>query len=231
MKKITPILSLFSLVCCIDAAQAMPVQYQFVATHTKELNADLTPALSNLFADGTVITTTFSFDSTTPASLINHPASSDFQSFGAYSYYSGSIGNFAGEVGGYGFSAASGGTVVANTNPGDPTIFDGVFNQTGGTGSGFSGFTIDDFSLIGVIAYSVGLNNYLSDQSLPTSLTAGPINNGVNLVFENAEHTKRTVAFWGASISQVASVTEPSSFALLGAGLIGMLTFNRRRVR
>lgn len=230
MKKITPILSLFSLVCCIDAVQASPMQYQFTATYSQELNADSTPAPTHLFAAGTSITTTFAFDSSTPVTQTNL-TSIGFQQFGLYSYYSGSLSNISGAVAGYSFSANSGSTVVANSNPGDPTFFDGVFNQIGETGSGFSGFSIDNFNLIGVVAYSVGVNNYLPNQSLPATLTNGPVNTGVNLIFENVEHARHTVTFWGGAVTQVASVPEPSSVALLGAGLIGMLTFNRRRVR
>lgn len=204
------------------------MQYQFTATYSQDLNADSTPASSHLFTAGTSITTTFAFDSDTPATLTNL-SSSGLQQFGLYSYYSGSLSNISGEVAGYSFSANTGSTVVANSNPGDPTFLDGVFNQIGETGSGFSGFSIDNFNLIGVVAYSVGINNYLPNQLLPATLTNGPVNTGVNLMFENTEHTKRTVTFWGGAVTQVASVPEPSSVTLLCAGLLGTFMFNRRR--
>lgn len=218
-----------------SSVHATPIRYEFIGTHSAELNAaDLSIASDYLFADGTAINASFYYDSATPALLTNQLDSGDLQPFGLLSIYGNSISNLSGSVDGYTLSAATGTTIVGNSDVGDPTFLDGVFNLAGtingsDVGTGFNGFELNGYTLTSSNIFSIGFNDYLSNQSLPGELTSGPINTGLNLIFADANHNERIVQFFGASISPVASVPEPASLSLITAGIAGLLIYKRRR--
>jgi len=214
---------------------ATPVKYEFVGTHFAEVNAtDLSLVSDYLFTDGTVVNASFFYDSNTPALLSNQVDSGDLQPFGLLSIYANSTSNISGSIDGYSFSADTGTTIVGNSNVGDATFLDGVFNIAGTingdvVGTGFSGFELNGYTLTSSNIFSVGFNDYLADQSLPATLTNGPLNTGLNLIFADANHNERIVQFFGGDIKPVASVPEPSPLWLLMAGMLGLFGFSRYR--
>jgi hypothetical protein len=231
MKQIGTWIGLLLALSVGTAANAMSVQYQLTATHTQELvwnGSQNVPAGSGfLFADGTPVSVSFSYDAATPATSTNNVGVSDLSSYGHNSYYTGSLTGISGSVLGYSFSSGHGDTVVADSSFSDPTSSDGIFHQTGrfaNSGSpafsSLSGFSIGDFTLIGVAAYIVGPKTLFPDQSLPTTLSgAGAANTGVNLLFVNSTGAYRTAQFWNGTI---APVPLPAAFLFFASGLAGL---------
>jgi hypothetical protein len=211
-------------------AEAAPAQYAFHAQYTVEGNSDLSPVTNPLFHKGDSISGSFLFDASAPAVATNVPGTGLLAQFGQYSVYLGSILQLTGTAGIHNFSADTGSTLVANST----NQFDGVFNLAGTlngdtAGTGFSGFAIDGFSLKSFNLFNVGGQYELSSQSLPSTLTLGPINAGIDLVFEDAEHRERTVMF--RSYVDVAEVPVPAAGWMFGATLAGLLRVARRTQR
>ena len=211
-------------------ANAAPVQYQITATHAAELIWNGTQSVQTfsnyLFADGTTISATFFYDSTTVATSSNNVGVYDLSNYGLNSYYTGSITNFSGVVSGHTFSSATGDTVVADSSA-NSYGGDGIFHQAGLAANPASpaytslqGFSIGDFTLVNIGTYVVGPNSFLSDQSLPTTLgnTSGG-NTGFNLIFRDSAGNYRTAAFWGGNI---APVPLPSSVLFFISGLASL---------
>lgn len=239
MKKITALSStrkmtvfaaaaIFGLAAAV--AEAAPTQYAFHAQYTIEGNSDLSPVTNPLFHSGDSIAGSFLFDASAPAVVTNVPGTGLLAQFGQYSVYLGSILQLTGVAGTHSFSADTGSTLVANST----SQFDGVFNLAGTVngdtvGTGFSGFTIDGFALKSFNLFNVGESNHLSSQSLPSTLTLGPFNAGIDLIFEDAEHRERTVMF--RSYVDVAEVPVPAAGWMFGAALAGLLRAARRTQR
>lgn len=210
-------------------AEAAPVQYQINATYNGELiwnGAQNVPTPSFLFANGTTISATFFYDSSTVATSTNNPGVFDLSLYGLNSYYTGSVTNFSGSVLGHTFSSATADTIVANSNSNG---MDGVFHEAGRAANPASpaytalqGFSLGDYSLVSMVAYVVGANTFLSDQSLPATLTNSNSiggNTGLNLSFRDSAGNYRTATFWGGNI---APVPLPSAALFFLSGLIGL---------
>jgi hypothetical protein len=217
------------------AANALPVTYQFAGLHTREVTGAnvLVDSANYLFTAATPIVFTFTYDRDTAVTVSNVPTTGALVPYGRMSSYADSLSNISGTVGGYSFSATAGDTTVANSNPGDATLSDGIFNMIGTfaggpVGSGFSGFTIGDFALISAAQYSIGSSGYLPDQSLP-NLSNGQFNTGVNLVFADSGNNQRIVQFWNGNIAPVSSVPLPAAAWLFGGALLGLAGVGRRR--
>ena len=199
----------------IPAANATPVLYEFSASVFGEqdvLTGDPIADVDQLFADGTAVGGSFLYDAAT-AALATNVVIPNLLDFGLFSVYPGSVTGFSADIGGNGFSAAVASTIVGNSNPGDATFADGYFIlagdfPSGPVGSGFSGFSIGDFTLIGLTFFGVGGNDFLSDQSLLDPLVPGSLNTGINLVFEDSAGTQRRVQSFPGTIA--ISYTAPS---------------------
>jgi hypothetical protein len=223
---------LIGLMGCVGAVQATPLQYAFYASEISEWdgNGYTVNAADRLFATPVTISGAFSYAADAPPLFVDAPASGDLAGFGSFSYYYGSLSNLSGNVGSYLFSAASGSTLVADSNASNG-VNDGVFNLFGTIngiveGTGFSGFSIGGFNLLSVNVYNIGGVNYLGSQSLPTHLSRGSIS-AIDLVFEDDNHVQRKVRFWG-DFSPV-PVPVPAAAWLFGSGLIGLAGVTGRR--
>lgn len=235
MKKTAAFSAAFIFGIAASAAHAAPQQYSFYAQYTNEQNADYTPVTDRLFDNGTVISGTFYFDTSAALVLSNAPATGDLSGYGLYSVYWGSLQQLSAQVGGHVFSADTGSTLVANSKDDTPTARDGVFNIAGNlngddVGTGFAGFSTGGFTLTSANIYSIGWQDYLGDQSLPHALTQGPINTGINLIFEDAAQHERTVLFWYATLAPT-PVPLPATGWLFGAALAGLLRTHRKNRR
>lgn len=224
--------SLVALMGCISTAEAAPQQYAFYASKVDEFDGNgyaVNPA-DYLFSTSATVFGSFTYTTNVPPLFTDVPATGDLAGYGHISYYFGSLSDFVGNVGSYTFSAASGSTLVANSNAGDG-VNDGVFNLFGTVGgnvqgSGFNGFSIGGFNLLSVNIYSVAGVDYLTSQALPAHLSTSSSINGIRLTFENDDHNQRTAVFVGPQLS---SVPVPAAAWLFGSGLIGLLGVNARR--
>ena len=230
MKKII-FAAAFSLATTVT--HALPVQYEFAGAHLGEYNADFSGASDYLFTDGTAVNINFFYDNSAPATMTDVADSGDLQPFGLLSIYGGSTSNFVGNVDGQAFGAATGSTIVGNSNSGDATFLDGVFNVAGNlngndVGTGFFGFEVNGYSLKSLNIFYAGFMDMLSDQSLPAELSnPAP---GLYLIFADANNNERVVNFAGSSLTKIpAQVPEPSSSVLLAGGLLGVAAFKHRR--
>jgi hypothetical protein len=227
--------TIFAVALCLTTTvvHAIPVHYEFAGSHLGEYNTDFSAASDYLFADGTSVNISFFYDNNTPATLTNVADGGDLQPFGLLSIYGGSTSNFVGNVDGQGFSAATGTTIVGNSNAGDTTFLDGVFNVAGNlngneVGTGFAGFDINGYSLKSLNIFYAGFMDLLSDQSLPPELSSPTP--GLYLIFADANNNERIVNFAGSVLQKVPTpVSEPSSLVLLAGGLFGLAAFRHRR--
>lgn len=211
-------------------ANATPIQYAFYANLILEQNAYNLPAL---LAPGTAISGHFSFEPDAAAVLTNAADPGALSDYGLYSIYFGAIQQLSGHVGSHAFSATSGSTLVANSDIGGSTAHDGVFNIAGNlngdeVGTGFTGFSIDGFTLKSFNLFSVGGQHYLSSQALPGELTQGDINTGINLIFQDAQQRERTLMFWTAEITPV---PVPAAAWLFGTAIAGLAAAGRKARR
>jgi hypothetical protein len=223
-----------TLVAAATTAQAGIIQYQFSGTYVGESNVDQSVVAANdyLFGAGTLLASTFFYDNSAAAIATNVQDSGGLATFGLFSAYDGAISAVEGSVEGYGFNSVSGITLVANSNPGDTTYLDGVFNLIGSVnadglqaGTGFQGFALGDYTLQGVNFFRTGDANYLPSQALPDTLSNSIYGAGAYLTFADTQHNVRMVQFSGA----IAEVPEPASGVLLGSGLIGLILSRRKR--
>lgn len=228
--------TLNALTCTLAAltfsaiAHAAPVQYQITAAYNGEWiwnGTQSVPTSNFLFTSGTTISATFFYDATTAATSTNNPGQYDLAPYGLNSYYTGSITSFAGSVSGHTFSAATGDTLVGDSNTSSTTGRDGVFHEAGRATNASSpaytslqGFSLGDYTLVSMVAYAVGPNTFLSNQSLPSTLTnAIGGNTGLNLSFQDSTGTYRTATFWNGTVT---AVPLPTSALLFLSGLVGL---------
>lgn len=220
----------------VGSAGATPIQYSFSAAHTYEVNADHTTPANYLFANGTVLSGHFGFERSAPAVLTNASDPGALSGYGLYSIYFGAVQQLTAQVDGHIFLADTGSTLVANSDSGGSTPYDGVFNIAGNlngdeVGTGFSGFSLDGFTLKSFNLYSIGWPNYVLSQALPVGLSNGPLSTGINLIFEDTEHREREVNFWGSANIVPSPVPVPAAGWLFGAAITGLIQASRRKAR
>lgn len=213
-----------------NTANAAPLQYAFSGKLVFEQDAYNLP---DLMSPGTGIFGHFSFEPDTAAVLTNAADPGALSDYGLYSVYFGAIQQLSGQVGGHAFSAASGSSLVANSDVGGATAYDGVFNIAGNlngdeVGTGFIGFSIDGFTLKSFNLFSVGGQHYLSSQALPGELSQGEINTGINLIFEDAQQRERTLIF---RVVEITPVPVPAAAWLFGTAIAGLAAAGRRKAR
>jgi|GEM_PF-940656 len=220
------------------AVQTAPLQYQFSAMHLGELvpagdgNYTLVAESEYLIANGVTTSGTFFYDNSVNA-FATDLYDIEFAAFGRFSVYDSAATRIDGSIAalGYGYGATSGYTVVANSNQGERTDMDGVFNTAGSfngssAGAGFHGFSIGDYTLVSLNIFTLGPFDYLADQALPDTLRDGGFNTGVNLIFKDSQQQMRVVQFYAGSL---APVPGPTSGLLLGSGLLALASSARRR--
>lgn len=236
MNKLAVLASSLLITVSSISAHATPTQYEFnVPVYAGETNLDGSSIASGdyLFAAGTTISGTFSFDSALLPTASNLPPNGEFGPTGPYSIYQGAVQNLSGAVGGHTFSAASGDTVVADSNPVADHTVDGVFNRAGkfnggNIGTGFSGFTLGAYTLVSFDLYTIGSQTYLSSQALPSPLTNGEFVTGANLIFEDESHNQRMVEFGFGNIA-LTEVPLPATAWLFGSSALVLLGRSRKR--
>lgn len=226
MNKYTVFASAFLAAASMNSF-ASPALYTFNAPiFASEVNNDST----DIFDATATIAGTFWYDADTPATAINQ-TSVDLGTTGPYSFYNGSIQNLSAVVAGQGFSATTGGTYI-----GDASGFSGldaVFNRAGQNGSdivgtGFSGFTLGNYHLIGFDLYSYSLATTFASQALPSPLSNGDVVTAVNLVFADGDNNQRLVQFGIADI-QLAEVPLPAGAWLFGSAALVLFGRSRKR--
>ncbi len=202
-------------------ANAVPVQYQISGTYSNYYFPGYFP-----FADGTTVSATFFYDPNTPLTSTDNVDLTGYGDLANYSYYTGSITQLTGSVLNHAFSADSADTLVQNCLPTRCATEQGlVFNLAGNVAkpesaaySSLQGFTIDDFSLVGMQIAILYPSTFI-DQSLPASLThPHPLISLLELRFENSLGETRNTSFGG----QITPVPLPGSFVLFASGLIGL---------
>jgi hypothetical protein len=230
MKKFRILVSL-ALLMGSAAAHAAISQYQFTGFLYVETTADFTPVppADYLFSSAATISGTLNYNTDATTILSNVTPTGDLSVFGPYSLYAGTIGNLTGVAGGHAFSADSGSSIVANSNPGD-TTYDGVLNLAGTfdgnvVGAGFSGFSMGDFNLVSFNLWSTSSSGILSSQSLPGTLANGNIATGIYLIFENSVHEQRIVGF----ITDITPVPLPSTIWFMGSALVGLASIRNKK--
>lgn len=210
-------------------ASAAPVQYQVTGTHAIEFDGSHAPIGLNdyLFANGTSIGLTFSYD----ASGAANGSSYFYAPYGSFTLYN-SAANFVGSVAGHQFGATTGATGTLNdASPVPGYVFDGVVNVAGnvdnaGTsyGSGFQGFTIGGYTLVGFNFYTLSGSNYLSSLALPGQLSNGG-ETAIVLTFVDGNNVARNAVF----TANIAAVPVPAAAWLFASGLLGLATTRRAR--
>jgi hypothetical protein len=224
-----------------STTQAALVRYTFTGSQVNEQyqNYSMVPPHKRVFVNGTPVSITFFYDSSAPATATNFAPNTvgTGSNFGYMSKYDAAVQQFSGTIAGHQFSAAAGRGLVSDATPSQSGMRDGVFFGAGTpdlnfpaiAGSNFQGFQTGQFTLVGLNLWRVGQNSYLSNQSLPNSLTGPGANSGLYLTFVNASQQQIWAQFGGSFT--VTPVPVPAAAWLFGSALAGLAGARLRKNR
>jgi hypothetical protein len=209
-------------------ASAIPVQYQFTGTQTGEGASDpvtgaVTPAPDSdyLFANGTLISGTFFYDSAALAAITNLPPNiMPSTPSGLSSVYYTAIYGLSATINGQTLERSDGATAITDTD-----IIGGhdrIWHQFGP-----SSFTVGNWHLES-LNINTGLDqgyDFLSSQNLPDTPSGGaPVTS--TLVFRNNSNELRVALF---SSVQITPVPLPASAMLFGSAILALTRLRRPR--
>ncbi len=232
MNRIAAFTALFAATLS-SASFASPALYTFSAPiYASEVNLDGSSIAAGdyLFGDEAAISGTFLYDAETGATSTDQPPLG-LGPTGLVSFYNHSIQAISATVGGYSFGASSGGVLIGDAN--DDATLDSMFIRAGlfdnsAVGSGFSGFTLGNYTLVSFDLYTFSTAAAASSQALPAVLGNGEFVTAVSLIFADDSDNQRLVQF-GLGNIELAEVPVPASAWLFGSA--ALVLFGRKRQR